>query len=221
MALEIDADIPAHDNNLIGDQLSTLVVNYRWRRLITPLLRPLLRDHFWTGTDAEIEDATAKARAMLDDLYDIGGHGLDYAGALVQRNSLFTFGTTEEEIRIEDDSTLPLHDEGGFFDGGLPFDLIIPTGLDGYYRIFAQANLRSGTPQAFLRIKDSSLLLVAGARTNVTGFVTLAAAATLFASGGDSFSVFMQTDTGTRDIVSSLPVSGSARFGMYRVGLAP
>lgn len=221
--MPIPVPISAHNLLLPPDELTDVRLNFEWRRLVVELLWQLQAESFWSGAQVDIEDAVDKASAMLEDIYTVSSEFamVNYAGALVQRASLLAFDNLGTDVPFETESPAPLHDVGGFFDVGLPTILTIPTGLDGYYWIFAEVQLRSGAVQAFLEINDAGLGRIAGVRTPQAGFVTLAASVTRLVAAGDRFSVIIKTDTGTRDIVNTIPVPGSARFGLYRVGLVP
>lgn len=62
----IDAVISDHDAGTV----TTLDINYEWRRLISALIEPLLNPLAWDGTESEIDDAIQKMQALYNDLYD-------------------------------------------------------------------------------------------------------------------------------------------------------
>lgn len=138
MADLFDAEIPAHDEVLADDQLTVLVINYRWRRILAPLLDDLMRDSFWVGTEAEIADAIYKADNLIFDLYD------EYP--MQKLAARFKAGPTvflidSETITYVDfaDPTADSenYDFGDFWDVSDPSVVTIPTGMAGIYNVSA------------------------------------------------------------------------------------
>ena len=139
MALEISADIPAHDADLIDDRLTSLVINHRWRRIMTPLILRLCNDGFWSGTQAEIEDATYKATNLLFDLYDVDAmHKV--AARLFGTFPMALPANTVVPVVFKDPAlNTKTYDFGGVWASSDPTLLTIPAGAGGIYSIHAAA----------------------------------------------------------------------------------
>lgn len=197
MALEISADIPAHDASLVGDQLTTLVVNFRWRRILTPLILRLCQDSFWSGTDVEIEDATYKATNLLFDLYDIEpmqkiAARLRATGGFV---TLPAVGTTivewaDPSLNARD------YDHGGFYDAGNPTVITIPAGLDGIYSFFAHAFYTASgvSPNVFTSIDWNLAQSIAQSRADKTDFFAVSIAGDFEVVAGDEIRMKLSSD---------------------------
>lgn len=218
---QISADIPAHNADLVGDQLTTLVVNYRWRRILAPLLLPLCRDSLWTGTDAQIQDATYKAISLIADLYTAEpiGNDVDYLG--VQSILASSHIVTVAEVAIPFTQALPpvTHDVGDFWSSGQPTRLTVPAGGDGFYHVFANLQLNNVATGIMARIrKNSTLATIDSEETTVANNVGLSLSGTIQLVAGDYLEVYARTTTVNRTVISILG-SWHANFGMYRVGV--
>lgn len=145
MADLFEADIPAHNADLADDQLTVLVVNYRWREILAPLLAPLCNESLWTGTEAEILDAVSKANELVQDLYNVESLRVPFIGARVgrQANQAVTSSTTSIDY---DDPSLRAEnfDTDGFWNSSNPERFTIPVGLGGFYRVIAHVKYHAG-----------------------------------------------------------------------------
>ncbi len=145
MVLEIDADIPAHNDDLDDDQLTVLVVNYRWRRILVPLLEPLARSGFWTGTDDEIQDATQKAIALIEDVYSVESLKVKKTGARVRRGSNLSTSPGTIVVPMDEPGALPsTYDTDGFWNASNPDRLTVPLDMGGTYRVICQVRFQAG-----------------------------------------------------------------------------
>ena len=188
MALEISADIPAHDASLVGDQLTTLVINFRWRRILTPLILRLCNDGFWTGTQPEIEDATYKATNLLFDLYDIDP--MQKIAARLRPTGGFVTLPAGPTTIVEwaDPAANPNdYDHGGFYDVLNPTVLTIPAGLAGIYSFFANVfyTVSGSAAKVFTSIDWNLAETIAQARDNKEDFLAVSIAGDFQVVAGD------------------------------------
>lgn len=139
----ISAVIDGHADKLPDDELTILVINHRWRRLLGNLASILLQRWVWTGTDPEIDDAIQKAHLLIYDLYTMD------ARLEVEQVRVKVGSTSDEAIpaadatflTFEDPDTMgDCYDDFGFWNAAQPDRLIVPAGQAGWYRIIA--NLR-------------------------------------------------------------------------------
>lgn len=61
--------LPDHNALLVGDALSTLSINYRWRRMITDALSNYLDSLNAENEDPEYIDMHNQFLALIEDLY--------------------------------------------------------------------------------------------------------------------------------------------------------
>lgn len=211
MALEISADIPAHDASLVGDQLTTLVVNFRWRRILTPLIQSLCSDNFWTGTQAEIEDATYKAINLLFDLYDIDP--MQKIAARLRPTGGFTalLASTLTEVEWADPALNPRdYDFGGFYDAANPTVLTIPAGLGGIYSFFANVfyTVTGSALNVFTSLDWNNMETIAQSRDDKDDLFGISIAGDFEVSAGDEIRL---------KLFSSLADTVVVHFELHRV----
>jgi len=63
--------LPDHDAPIAGDTLTTLTLNYQWRRIIVDAIDRHLEYAFEDAIDPDKIDAIMKARALIADIYSI------------------------------------------------------------------------------------------------------------------------------------------------------
>ncbi|KKN01199.1 hypothetical protein LCGC14_1130130 [marine sediment metagenome] len=219
--VNISADIPAHDDDLVGDELTTLIVNYRWRRIITPLLLPLTRDDFWTGTPTEIEDATYKAIDLIEDLYtpDVIGGDMNYLGAFIGRTTSILATLAGVFVSFGTPSGSLTHDVGGFFDPAEPERLTVPIGGAGFYHCHARGLAFGSVNSGVIRIHRGISGVQTSAISGDPNAVSLHCAVVTFFDEGEFIILEARTISGTR-LFSPYSLNPNAfEFGMYRVGV--
>lgn len=68
--------MPYHDELLSGDDLTTLVLNFEWRRLIADALQSYLDRDANQLTDTEYDDAKERIYLLIHDIYTIENLGV-------------------------------------------------------------------------------------------------------------------------------------------------
>lgn len=218
----ISAIIPGHDEQLAGDVLTTLTVNYRWRRIIASLLWPMLFDAFWTGTETQRQDAKNKATDLIADLYTAETTLTQYHGALIARESFHTVTTTELGFDLETDSGGFLHDTDGYWPGVTPPNIEIPSGLGGWYWCYAQFFVSSSTNTFRGWLSTSGQWpdhrIAHTLEQQSEGGIYLVSGAALLGAGDKLFAT-AQSNAGTVELVNFPPkFPYSCLVGLYRIG---
>lgn len=62
--------LPPHDEDLVGDTLTTLTLNYRWRHFIVAYLEKLYDYNRDNNSEVVWQVIEMKLLDMIDDLYD-------------------------------------------------------------------------------------------------------------------------------------------------------
>lgn len=61
--------LPGHDDNLAGDIVTTLALNYKWRVFVTNALDNLLAQNKYILSESDYDDLETLYLLMLDDIY--------------------------------------------------------------------------------------------------------------------------------------------------------
>ena len=69
VADNLPAGLPGHDEELSGDILTTLIINFEWRRLISDALQSYADSIIRNLDDALVDDYRNKFQALINDLY--------------------------------------------------------------------------------------------------------------------------------------------------------
>jgi len=210
-----DAIVEPHTQAIAGDTLTTISLNYKWRKLIVDMLAPLCFDDFWTGTTGDIETSVNNALDLIRDIYDVeapaGG-----SSAVIGFN-----------LRLNADQNLGVgsFDDGYFTDPGVSpyFDpqtwllsdpgtvLTCPVGYAGKYLLIAHGSFFSTGSQVAHSIRIMSdgvnaIGLTYHALDNATSFQCIAVAEIVegeeltiqFYGNGASQKVYATSGTPTR-----------------------
>lgn len=221
MPYEADAPLIPHDEAIEDDTIYDLRMNHVWRRVIGGILMWSMEHIVWIGTPAEITQAENWYAELVDDFYDetfLGGE-IVYRGVLAARTTNQSFGTGGVLVEFDDIVATPHHDTDGFWVGGIGNPLVVPSGLGGFYSIYAEARLDAGgTASAFLEISINGTLVADNRVPNGVHAHPAVYFAALLAVG-DGVHVILRTAAGTRDARTATGKAWSVRVGMFRVGV--
>lgn len=166
--------IASHDANLAGDTVTSLFVNYQWRRIIAEGLQLYLDRAIYALDDPDFEDVHNKFQALLNDLYTPSSGTVTKFAVKVRRTAnlvLFAGVSTPITWSSED------YDYGGFWDVGTPTQLVVPSGASGLYSIMVNMTigLSAATARHILIKKNGNIeaKMVHSAETYF-GYVTTA-----------------------------------------------
>lgn len=152
--MPIPTPISVHDQPLAApDLLTTIQFNFEWRRLIVELLWEIQNEDFWSGSQADIEDAVDKASAMIEDIYTEDPL-LRIAARLKHVDPFVTIpAMTNFVVEFEDPALVSeSYDYGGFWDVGDPDVLTIPANRGGIYLFSVNVQYLISPPDVLRKI---------------------------------------------------------------------
>lgn len=220
MPYEAVAPLIPHNAGLPDDPVYALQMNHIWRRVVAGILMWSMERIRWSGTPAEIQQATNWYADLVGDFYSGSGDiGMAYLGALVARTTNYTITTAASAIGFDDIDTPPLHDVGGFWDADTPKVLTIPEGFAGWYYCYGAAQFDPGGQFPYIWLSVTPSLEVDRAFTSETTYDQLRVFGTHYFEDSDQIGLVTQIGSGTRVLH---PISGAynyaARLGLYRIG---
>jgi len=128
----LPAGLSNHNEGLVGDTLTSLFINYEWRRLLSDALQSYADTIIARLDDSLVDDYRNKFQALLDDFYtaDIP---LPEIAVAIQRN-------TDQNITANTATAISWNElitqtANVLWVAGTPTKFIIPVGGDGYYSI--------------------------------------------------------------------------------------
>ena len=187
--MPIPTPISVHDALLpLPDLLTTIQFNFEWRRLIVELLWQMQSEGFWSGSQADIEQAVDRARQMIEDIYEVVD--MQKIAARFRATGGFVtlpgVGTTivdwqDPALNARD------YDYGGFYD---PLDtqvIKIPAGKGGIYSFFANVfyTASGGDVNHFTSIDWNGAETIAQNRDGKDGFFGFSIAGDFEVAPGD------------------------------------
>jgi len=103
-------------------------------------------DDFWSGSQADIEDAVNKATAMIEDIYTVDSLQVKKIAVRVRSTTPFTAVFNGANVEFDDPATMSdAYDTDGFWSIANPKLLTVPAGLGGFYRCVATVRFNGGS----------------------------------------------------------------------------
>lgn len=218
---KIQLPLPDHNAVLPADTLTSVSLNFKWRRIVVHLAETLLDRRIFDGSETEIDAAIQQVQALLSDMYTFEEIGMPYLGAFVARTTDIVATPTGLIASLENDFSFPLHDVGDFFDLAADDRLIVPVGGAGFYHCFASGQWKSGVATAVLRLfRGVTTQLAIGSSPDTTQH-QVACQSVAFFQDGETLRVEVRNTGGNRVLGADSFTPWSISLAMYRVGNAP
>lgn len=219
---QIQLPISDHDAALPGDTLTSVTLNFEWRRTLVHLAEFLLDRRIYSGTEAEIDTVVQQAHALISDMYTVDSvlHMPEKLAARVQHDvfglidlpGLTTFIPTFADPALEEHQ----YDFGGFWNSGDPTKIIIPANKGGLYRFTAQVFfLAAPLGLRFFTIVHNSHDTVAQQRIYSDNTVSNSVSGDWECAVGDD--IFLSISSTTDVQIVNSPAGGSIILSCYRI----
>jgi hypothetical protein len=186
--MPIPTPISVHDEPLPPDLLTTIQFNFEWRRLIVELLWDMQSETFWSGIQADIEQAVDRASQMIEDVYEV----VDVQKLAARLRPTSGFATVLASVLLIVEWQDPAlnardYDYGGFYDAATPTVLTIPAGKGGIYNFSANVFWFAGAGgvQRFTSIDWNEAETIAQSRNQVDGIFATSVSGDFEVSPGD------------------------------------
>lgn len=125
------------------DDLTTLTLNYEWRRFLSYAVDSVFRRFDSVMDDAQQDAFNVRFGAFFADLYTLeagGGGGVELAVKVRRTANLGLVAGVPTAISWTSED----YDIGGFWDISNPTQFVVPAGADGHYNIIAGAVMGLG-----------------------------------------------------------------------------
>ncbi len=218
---KISLPIADHNAPLVGDELSTVTLNYQWRRILVHAAEHMLDREIYDGTEAEIDTVIQQAHALLSDMYTFEDAGMDYLGARVGSTVTVNIPVTYAEQSMLGVIGSGMHDIGGFWDAGASEKLTVPVGGAGYYYCVADAQVDSHSAKAWMNIRKNASVILNDIIVTPNDARTKSVSSVAFFDDGDFLDFQIRAATTGRKLFVRTAQPYTKQLTMYRVGIAP